>query len=111
MFQGLKDSWRRLKEAKPGQRFQTQYRAHQASRRSRWSKPIAFGLGAVILLVGLVALPAPGPGTIVLALGAALIARESEWMARSLDWIEIRARTLLARIKRRITASESGSSA
>jgi uncharacterized protein (TIGR02611 family) len=111
LFQGLKDSWRRLKQGKPGHRFQAQYQAHQSSRRSRWSKPVAFGLGALILAVGIVALPAPGPGTIVLAIGAALIARESEWTARSLDWLEVRARSILARIKRRLSASESGSSA
>ena len=42
------------------------------------------------MAIGAVALPAPGPGILVLALGAGMIARESRVAARVLDWIELR---------------------
>ena len=42
------------------------------------------------MAIGAVALPAPGPGILVLALGAGMIARESRVAARALDWIELR---------------------
>jgi uncharacterized protein (TIGR02611 family) len=49
-------------------------------------------LGATITLVGIVALPLPGPGFLVIAIGAALLARESAMVADVADWIEVRVR-------------------
>jgi uncharacterized protein (TIGR02611 family) len=107
LFQGLRESWRRLKTSEPGSRFQSQYRLHQRSHRSRWSKPLSYPVGVIILGIGLVALPAPGPGTLMLALGAAIIARESAWTARSLDWLELKARALVRRLRRRSKAARA----
>jgi GMP synthase PP-ATPase subunit len=53
------------------------------------------GVGVVIVAVGIVALPAPGPGFLVIALGAALLARESLVVARAADWVELRLREAL----------------
>lgn len=92
MFKSLKQSWHRLKTGEPGRRFQQEYAAHQASRRTKWSRPLLLILGVVIVAVGLVALPAPGPGTLVLALGAALLARESKAVAKASDWLEVQLR-------------------
>lgn len=92
MFKSLKQSWHRLKTGEPGRRFQQEYAAHQASRRTTWSRPLMIILGVIIVAVGLVALPAPGPGTLVLALGAALLARESKAVAKTSDWLELRLR-------------------
>lgn len=49
-------------------------------------------LGVAIIAVGVIALPAPGPGTLVLAIGGALMARESLAVARALDWLEVKLR-------------------
>lgn len=92
MFDGLKRSWRLLRAGRPGHRFQSQYDAQQKSRRPAWHRPVWLAAGTVIMAVGVVALPAPGPGVLVLGLGAALIARESSIAARTLDWIELRLR-------------------
>ena len=48
--------------------------------------------GVLIALFGLVMLPAPGPGMIVVLIGASLIAEESRFAARGLDWSEVRGR-------------------
>jgi uncharacterized protein (TIGR02611 family) len=99
MFEGVRTSWRRLRAAPAGERFIRQYRAHQAGHRRAWTRPLTLGFGALVVAVGLVALPAPGPGTLVVALGAALLARESETVARLLDRIELWATPRARRIR------------
>ena len=90
MFDGFKRSWRLLKRSQPGLRFQEQYEAQQRSRRPAWARPVWIAAGTAIMAIGVVALPAPGPGILVIALGAAMFARESRTAARVLDWIELR---------------------
>lgn len=92
MFDKIKRAWRKLKSGRPGHRFQDQYQAQQKSRRPAWSRPVWIAAGTVVMAGGVVALPAPGPGILVLALGAAMIARESRIAAKTLDWIELRLR-------------------
>ena len=92
MFDKLRRYWRQLKAGRPGKRFQVQYEAQQKSRRPAWARPVWIAGGTVLIAVGVVALPAPGPGILVIAFGAALIARESRIAARVLDWIELRLR-------------------
>jgi hypothetical protein len=48
------------------------------------------------MAVGLLLLAAPGPGLIVCVIGAGLIAQESLYAARALDWAEPRIRNLVA---------------
>lgn len=45
-----------------------------------------------IIVAGVVLLPAPGPGTLVIVFGTALLAEESLLVAKLLDACEIRAR-------------------
>ena len=97
MFDNLKKTWHMLREAEPGKRFQQYNEHHQASRRSNASKVLSVVIGVVIVAVGIVALPAPGPGTLVIAIGAALIARESRVVAKALDWLELRIRAVVKR--------------
>lgn len=78
-------------------RFERQYRSNQQSRKSQWSRRLSIGLGIIVVLLGLVALPAPGPGVLVIGLGAALLARESLWVAQRLDQAEVKLRRLLRR--------------
>ena len=94
MFENLKKTWHMLRNAEPGKRFQEYNRHHQAGRRSQVSKVLSVVVGVVIVAVGLVALPAPGPGMLVIAIGAAFIARESRVVAKALDWLELRIRAL-----------------
>lgn len=56
-------------------------------------RKLVFGGGGTLLaFVGFLLLFAPGPGTLLLLAGAALIAQQSERAARLLDWFEIRVR-------------------
>ena len=96
MFRSIKREWRQLKGGKPGKRFQAQYAAQQKSRRPAWMRPLWIAGGTALMAIGVVALPAPGPGFLVIGLGAALVARESLFAARILDWIELRLREAAA---------------
>lgn len=96
MLERLKGSWARLRGDPPGERFQRRYeRRHEGGTTPlrRWG---SVGLGVVVVAAGIFFLPAPGPGTVILAVGAGLIAQESRRAARALDWTEVRIRRLLA---------------
>lgn len=100
MFTKLKRSWRSLRDAPPGERFRRYYDDHNDADRPWWKRALSFGVALVVIAVGIVALPAPGPGTLVLALGGALLGRELLPVARALDWVEVRLRRLLSWGKR-----------
>jgi uncharacterized protein (TIGR02611 family) len=91
----LKSAWHRLKEAEPGHRFQAEYEHHRETRRGRLGRVLSVGAGLLIVAIGIVGLPAPGPGFLVIGLGGALLARESRTVARAMDWGEVRLRRVL----------------
>ena len=92
---GLKERWQEFRSAEPGTRFTRQFEANQKERKSKWTRLAIIASGIVVVVVGLVALPAPGPGILIVAAGAALLARESRWIAERLDLVEVRARRLV----------------
>jgi uncharacterized protein (TIGR02611 family) len=92
IFGRVRRHWRDLAAARPGNRFQQRYARRQQARRSRFAAPLTIMAGVLILLFGLVMLPAPGPGILVVLIGASLIAEESRFAARALDWTEVRGR-------------------
>ncbi|HEX9951199.1 MAG TPA: PGPGW domain-containing protein [Rubricoccaceae bacterium] len=96
MFERLKRQWHDLKEAKPGHRFQDQYERKQKAGRSTARKGAIVAAGIVVLAAGVFLLPAPGPGFIVVALGAAMVAQESLAAARMADTTEVWLRGLAA---------------
>jgi hypothetical protein len=103
----VKRAWRHLKELPPGRRFQTLHRRHQGGHRSPLTRIWVITAGVVIIAVGVIALPAPGPGFLVIGLGGALLARESLAVARVMDWLEVRARRAWG-VARRLWARTSG---
>ena len=56
---------------------------------------LSVGVGLLIVAIGIVGLPAPGPGFLIIALGGAFLARESHAVARAMDWLEVRLRRVL----------------
>jgi hypothetical protein len=52
--------------------------------------------GGILLVAGLVFCLIPGPGLPLVVIGCALLAERSMVMARCLDWVELKARELLA---------------
>ena len=84
MFARIEQHWREFREPPPGTRFERYYKQRQSAR-SSWQKTLAIGRAMSIIVLGVVMLPAPGPGSIVVVLGAALIGQEWLWFARVLD--------------------------
>ena len=85
MLSELKKHWRTFRNATPGKRFEKQHDA-----RAGGPPPIVFyAAGAVLLAGGVVLLFIPGPGLLLIAFGAALIARQSLWLAKRLDRLEL----------------------
>ena len=103
MFERLRAGWRRFAAEKPGARFQRRYRRSRNPDVPRgWRRrALALTLGTVLMALGLVMLVTPGPGVVLLIVGAGFLAEESLWLARLLDGAEIRIRRLWRRMRRR----------
>ena len=63
-------------------------------------KVLILTLGSLVVLLGIVLMPLPGPGLLIVFIGATLIAEESEVAARLLDRIDLRLQPLNRRWKR-----------
>jgi hypothetical protein len=100
MLERLKGRWRRLKAGQPGARFQRQYRENRESRKSGLQRWGAVAAGAGLILLGILLLFIPGPGLLFIAAGGAVLARESQVLARAMDWGEVRGRQLWRRLRR-----------
>ncbi|MFZ5890596.1 MAG: PGPGW domain-containing protein [Myxococcota bacterium] len=87
MLRRAHKKWHELKASPPGERFHRFYVAEQNE--PRWVRLIYLGLGLAMLPVGVVFAFIPGPAVLFFALGAALLATHSEWVARKLDEFEL----------------------
>jgi uncharacterized protein (TIGR02611 family) len=95
MLKRLREAWRPLKAAKPGKRFQAFHDARKAQRKGRPWHFLFIAAGLSLVVVGIILLPAPGPGWLVIFAGLGLLAQESARMARALDAIEVRVRRVV----------------
>ena len=95
MIKHLKQSWRRFKAGLPGRRFQQQFRLRQGFRSGAARKALFMAAGILIVAAGIFFLFVPGPGIIILLIGAVLIAQQSSLAARAFDRIEIRLRRFI----------------
>ena len=89
MLRKLRQQWKAMNAARPGRRFQIRYHQRRHMRASALWTPLYVMVGSLLFVLGLTMLVAPGPGLIVLFVGAALIAQESLVVARALDRSEI----------------------
>ena len=96
MLRVLKQRWRRFMTEPSGARFQALHARHHR-RTNVVRSVVTFGAGLLLIAVGLVLLVLPGPGLLVGAIGAALLARESKIVARGLDWLDLRVTRLWRR--------------
>jgi hypothetical protein len=92
--ESLRESWKRLVDGEPGQRFRSLYRYRRKGSNGPGSfvRAVTLGVGVLLLGGGLVIGWLPGPGGFVAVLGAMLIATEWYPLARLLDGIEVPAR-------------------
>ena len=90
-MRGLKDLWLELAHGTPGRRFRDRHgHAHNGLRRA-----LFILAGALLIVVGILLFVTPGPGMVVIGIGAAIIATESGRVAALLDELELRVRMLL----------------
>ena len=101
MFKELKREWAQLKKGQPGSRFQDQFDRNQREKKSNFGRVLRVAAGLILLPVGLFFLAVPGPGLVIIAVGAVLIAREFGFAARLLDAVEVRGRKLITWTQRR----------
>jgi uncharacterized protein (TIGR02611 family) len=96
MLKSLHKQWRDVTKVKPGNRFHNRYERRKNRRCSAFVKPFYLMLGATVFIAGLVLMPAPGPGLLLVFLGAGMLAEESLLAARVLDRAELKLRAMLA---------------
>lgn len=90
--------WRALWRDPPGERFQRRNRRLRGAGGGRGVLSVVrTGSGALLCVVGLVLMPLPGPGILIVLVGAALMAGESAPVARGLDRAELWLRARLGR--------------
>jgi uncharacterized protein (TIGR02611 family) len=90
----FRKQWEQFRDDTPGERFE---KFHQRRREERggafgWGRAFLILAGIVLFFGGLFMLPAPGPGMVVVVAGLAILAGEFRFMARFLDWAELRIR-------------------
>jgi hypothetical protein len=100
MFDWLRAHFRALLAAKSGTRFRRQYRRRLA-RPHLGHTILAVAGGLLLILAGIAMLVLPGPGLLAIVIGAALIAGESQLIARLLDRIDFCLNVHYARWRRR----------
>ena len=100
MFQKYLTEWRELMDDKPGTRFRARYERKRKARKGLVGRAGWIVVAVILVLGGIVLLPAPGPGVLVIAAGGALLAQESAVVAGFMDRAELSARRLVARWRR-----------
>lgn len=105
MLEGWKKEWKKLKRSRPGHRFQDRYeRSHGSGGITRFVRPV---VGLLIAAAGVVLMPAPGPGWVVFIIGLGLLASDIRFVARGLDWAELRARAAWGWLRNRWGAAST----
>lgn len=96
MIEKIRESWQSFKESEPGQRYKDRYRRRQQSKSGEFDLGLVVSVlgGVLIVLGGIVAVPGPGPGWLIVFLGLGLVAGEFRPIARFMDWAEVRLRRL-----------------
>jgi uncharacterized protein (TIGR02611 family) len=100
MFERLRKAGRRFFARPAGTRFHGRYLARRQQQGGLLRKVLILTLGSLVVLLGIVLMPLPGPGLLIVFIGATLIAEESEVAARLLDRIDLRLQPLNRRWKR-----------
>jgi len=102
MLSALKQHWHELTKGRPGRRFQQRYEHKHETRDDRplIRRSVQPVVGVILFAAGIVFCVIPGPGLPLVFLGAAVLAERSLFIARALDWSEVKLRNLLARGKK-----------
>ena len=94
-IRNLREEWRRFRADEPGRRFVNHHeRARQ--HRSWWKIAARIGVGALLIVWGIILWVLPGPGWLFVIFGLALLAGVSGRISRFMDAAEVKARRMLA---------------
>ena len=99
MLTTVQKNWREFERGKPGRRFQERYRRKRKQGHNPVYRLLVVLLGVLLVAAGLFFLPAPGPGILIMMVGAGLVAEGSLIVARLLDKAEVLARHLIRKGK------------
>lgn len=100
MVAWLRSHWHEFRSARPGHRFRERYERARKRGHGMLRKWGLVAGGALLVLAGIVFLPLPGPGFVIIAAGGLLMAEVSKTVARGLDWLEVRVRSLFSSLQR-----------
>jgi len=109
MTESLRDQWQRFAALPSGQRFKQRYRKQREKPAGMLRKVVIIAVGLALVVIGLAMLVLPGPGLLVIIMGAALIAEESLVAARALDRIDLWISRRIARWRERRAQKAGGS--
>lgn len=97
----LHKKWHLVPEGRPGERFRARYHQHQRSKqRGLGPMILRFILAGLSAAVGFVLVFIPGPAVLFFLIAGALLASDWLFVARLLDWGEVRIRRLWVRLKK-----------
>jgi hypothetical protein len=94
----LTTEWHRLKDSPPGERFQA-FNQRQRGRARGPVKVLYLAAALVSFAVGVVLVFIPGPAFVFFILSAALLATQSQWVARGLDDLEVKIRAVATDVR------------
>ena len=102
-----REEWEAFRQSRPGQRFVQRYERMKAVPRPRHERVARCLCGIIVMLVGIVLVPLPGPGWLIVGFGVTLLAQESRPIAAFCDRVEIRFRGWITRWRERRAKSEA----
>jgi hypothetical protein len=94
---GPRAAWRDFWRAAPGRRFVLRYQRLRGSDRGLFRRVGRWVAGIVLIIIGIIFMPLPGPGFVGVLAGAGLLGGESLRVAGWLDRAELRVRGWLRR--------------
>ena len=100
MSERWREEWQAFRASAPGRRFRERYERAKCIARPMHERVARFLCGAVTVLVGLVLVPLPGPGWLIVGFGVTMLAQESRGIASACDSIELRFRVWVAAWRR-----------
>lgn len=101
VFSRLQNQWNQLKRSPPGTRFRNRYNRNHCpghNHQRPWRRVAVIAMSAVLTVIGIVLVFIPGPAIVFFFLAGALLAEQSCAIARAMDWLELRLRSLARRL-------------